>query len=206
MSHLRGAGQHARCRGSAHTDWPAHGSLVAWPLALDRPAPFGFGAFIITRRRRNEAEFDSYAHGYGAGYDACRMRKDSGRLLSPESVALIHTNAPPFSKQGVRFALRRNDHHRRFIPRSGLIRNIHADIPRDELVHAGRIGDLKGLVLATTTPLQRLRNIHHEAEAAWLWWVIACCAPRLRRHLLAAHTAWRKLKAAKSSYNDFAAR
>ena len=181
-------------------------SILPPPLALDRQAPFGFGAFMVTRRWRDEAEFASYAHGYGAGYEACRMREDIGRLLAPESMALIHRTAPPFSRQSVRLALRMNDHHRRFIPRSGLIRNIYADIPRDELVHAGRIGDLEGLALATTTPLQRLRHIHHEAQAAWLWWLIASCAPRLRRHLFAAHTAWRKLKAAKTSYNDAAAR
>jgi len=181
-------------------------SILPPPLALDRQAPFGFGAFIITRRWRDEAEFASYAHGYGAGYDPRRMREDIGGLLEPESMALIHTNAPPFSRQSVRFALRMNDYHPRFIPRSGLIRNIHADIPRDELIHAGRIGNLKGVALATTTPLQRLRHIHHEAEAAWLWWLMAGCAPRLRRPLLAAHTAWRKLKAAKIPHNDAAAR
>lgn len=70
------------------------------------------------------------------------------------------------------------------------------------LVHTARIGNLGRVVLATTTPLQRLRHNHHEAEAAWLWSLLAVCAPRVRKHLSAAHTACKRLEAAKSYFDD----
>ena len=64
-------------------------SILPPPLALDRPAPFGFGAFIVTRRWRDEAEFASYAHGYGAGYeyDHASTEAFSGQNYFPDELA-----------------------------------------------------------------------------------------------------------------------
>lgn len=171
-------------------------SLLLPPLTYENPAPFGFGAFIVDRRWRREAAFSSHAHGYGAGYDPGRMRADMAKLFTPDTTVLIHTCAPADARgQGAR-ATNISSRHLDVIPRSGLVRTIHAIIPHSELIHAARIGSLAQIPPAMPSPLQRLRHIRSEAEAAWLLWLFASSTKRLRRDLLAAHAAWRVLQGA----------
>lgn len=167
-------------------------SLQLPPLRHEPLAPFGFGAFIVIRRWRNEAAFASHAHGYGAGYEPRRMREDIGRLFTPDTTALIHTTAPAGSRQGQRQATRVTSSLLDFIPRSGLMRNIHVNIPHDQLVHASRIG---GRELSGPNPsvIQRLVQLRTETQAAWIFWLLVSCPPPVRRSLLASYLSWRAL-------------
>ena len=173
-------------------------SLQLPPLRHEPLAPFGFGAFIVTRRWRNEAAFASHAHGYGAGYEPRRMREDIGRLFTPDTTALIHTTVPAGLRQGLRQAARVTSSILGFIPRSGLMRNIHVNIPHDQLVHAARIG---GRQLPGPNPsvIQRLVRLRTEAQAAWVFWLLASCPPPVRRNLLASYLSWRALDRAASN-------
>lgn len=171
-------------------------SILPPPLALDRQAPFGFGAFIINRRWRDEAEFASYAHGYGAGYDPERMRSHIETLFTPETTALIHIAAPSFSRRHKLAPLPYSSSYSRYIPRCGLRRNIHAVIPHDQLVHGARVGGIS-IHGPNPTAIQRIGRLHTEAQATWLFWVIAACPPRMRRSVLAGYVAWTKLQKAK---------
>jgi|JRYH01.1.fsa_nt_gb hypothetical protein len=172
-------------------------SIQLPPQRFEPRKPFGFGAFTVARRWRDEAVFSSHAHGYGAGYDPDRMKEDIGKLFTPETTALIHTPAP--SEIRCRHAaIPLVSRHLAFIPRSGLVRNIRASITPDELVRAARIGSLEVAPPEARTPLQRLWHIRYEAEAAWLWWLLAGCGPRVRRNLFAAHAAWQGIRSARS--------
>ncbi|WP_422358189.1 hypothetical protein [Qipengyuania flava] len=167
-------------------------SILLPPLRHEPLAPFGFGAFIITPRWRNDAAFISHAHGYGAGYEPHRMREDIGRLFTPDTTALIHTTAPPGLGEGQRQAARITGRLLDFIPRSGLARNLRAHIPHDQLAHAARIG---GLDFSDSIPtaIQRLVRLRSETQAAWIFWLLASCPPPVRRNLLASYLAWRAL-------------
>lgn len=171
-------------------------SIFPPPLALDPRAPFGFGAFIITRRWRDEAEFTSNAQGYGAGYDPERMRSHIETLFTPETTALIHIPATPFSRRHELAPMPYSSSYSRYVPRCGLRRNIHAVIPHDQLVHAARIGGIS-IHGPNPTAIQRIARLHTEAQAAWLFWVIAARPPRIRRSVLAGYMAWTKLQKAK---------
>jgi len=171
-------------------------SILPPPLALDRPAPFGFGAFIVTRRCLNEAEFASHAHGYGAGYDPERMRRHIEALFTSETMALIHIAAPSFSRRHELTPLPYSSSYSKYVPRSGLKRNIHAVIPHDQLVHAAQIGGIS-IHGPNPTAIQRIARLSTEAQAAWLYWLIAACPPRIRRSVLAGYVAWTKLQKAK---------
>ena len=171
-------------------------SILPPPLALDPPAPFGFGAFIVTRRWRYEAEFASYAHGFGAGYDPERMRRQIEALFTPETTALIHIAAPSFARRHKLATLPYSFSYSKYVPRCGLKRNIHAVIPHDQLVHAARIGGIS-IYGSNPTAIQRIVRLPTEAQGAWLYWVIAACPPRIGRSVLAGYVAWTKLQKAK---------
>ena len=168
-------------------------SILSPPLALDRQAPYGFGAFIVTRRWRDEVEFASYAHGYGAGYDPERMRGHIEALFTPETMALIHIAAPSSSRRHKPAPLPYSSSYSKYVPRCGLKRNIHAVIPHDQLVNAARIG---GILIHGSNPtaIQRIVRLPTEAQAAWLYWMIAACPPRIRRSGLAGYVARTKLE------------
>ena len=172
-------------------------SLLLPPLSHEPLGPFGFGAFIITPRWRTDAAFAAHAHGYGAGYEPRRMREDIGRLFTPDTTALIHTTAPPGAGRGQCQATRVTGRLFDFIPRSGLARNIHANIPHDQLVHAARIGghDLSGTV---SSAIQRLVQLRTETQAAWVFWLLVSCPPPVRRNLLASYLSWKVLDQAAS--------
>ena len=172
-------------------------SLLLPPLPHEPLAPFGFGAFIITPRWRNDAAFAAHAHGYGAGYEPRRMREDIEMLFTPDTTGLILTTAPPGLGEGQRQATRVTGRPLDFIPRSGLLRNIHANIPHDQLVHAARIGghDLSGTV---SSAIQRLVQLRTETQAAWVFWLLVSCPPPVRRNLLASYLSWKALDQAAS--------
>lgn len=152
---------------------------------------------IVIPRWRNEAAFASHTHGYGAGYEPCRMSEDIGRLFTPDTTALIHTTAKASLRQGQRQATRVTSSLLDFIPRSGLMRNIHVNIPHDQLVHAARIG---GRELSGSNPsvIQRLVQLRTETQAAWIFWLLASCPSPIRRKLLASYLSWRALDQAAS--------
>jgi|TARA_R100000501_G_C2581107_1_gene84339 hypothetical protein len=170
-------------------------SLLSPPNSYEPRAPFGYGALIVSRRWRGEAAFSSHAHGYGAGYDPQRMRDAIRKLFTPESKALIHVPAPPHAPKYVTERMPFPAEYLDYVPRSGLVANIHARIPHDQLVDAARIGGLE-VYGSDPSPLQRIARIGTEAQAAWVCWMFGTCSPRMRRELLASHTAWRALERA----------
>jgi len=171
-------------------------SLLPPPNRSTAPAPFGYAALVVTRRARSEAAFTLHAHGYGAGYDPMRMRDDIRRLFTPDTKALIYAPAPPHQYVRDLAQISFPAVYLDLVPRSGLVSNIFATIPHDQLVDAANIG---GLTLSgpNPTPLQRIALIGAEAQAAWIFWLFRSCAPRLRRDLLAGHAAWRLLDQAR---------
>lgn len=171
-------------------------SLLLPPLRHEPAAPFGFGAFIVTRRWRNDAAFASHAHGYGAGYDPRRMRIDIGKLFTPDTRALIHVPAPSHSPAGKLGHVSLPSLFLAYVPRSGLAANINARIPHDQLVNAANIGGLQ-IYGPSPTPLQRIAHIGDGAQAAWIFWLLTSCSPHIRRGLLASFTAWRALEQAR---------
>ena len=166
------------------------------PLHQEPAAPFGFGAFIVTRRWRNDAAFATHAHGYGAGYDPRRMCIDIAKLFTPETKALIHVPAPSHSPAGKLGQMPIPSRFLAYVPRSGLAANINARIPHDQLVDAANIGDVQTCG-PSPTPLQRITRIGEEAQAAWIFWLLTSCSPHIRRGLLASFTAWRALEQAR---------
>jgi len=171
-------------------------SLALPPLHHEPAAPFGFGAFIITRRWRNDAAFASHAHGYGAGYDPRRMRVDIGKLFTPETKALIHVPVPSHSPAGKFGQMPLPSRFLAHVPRSGLAANIHARIPHDQLVNAANIGGVE-ICGPSASPLQRMGRFGDEAQAVWIFWLLTSCSPHIRRDLLASFTAWRALERAR---------
>lgn len=170
-------------------------SLLLPPRAYEPPAPFGFGAFIVTRSLASEATFTTRSHGFGAGYDPLRMRERIADLLTPDTRTLIHVGASQrvsapesIAKTSVRYL--------DFVPRVGLVTITRMIIPRGGLLAAAGIGNRVQLPASTETPIQRLRYIGLEAEAAWLWWLFAASSPARRRNLLAAYSAWSALQRA----------
>jgi hypothetical protein len=125
------------------------------------------------------------------------MREDIRRLFTPETTALIHTTAPAVLRQGQRQAKGVTSSLLVFIPRSGLARKIHVNIPHDQLVHAAQIG---GRELSGPNPsvIQRLVQLRTETQAAWIFWLLASCPPPVRRNLLASYLSWRALDQAAS--------
>lgn len=170
-------------------------SLLPPPNRFQPPAPYGYGALVVTWRGRGEAEFSSHAHGYGARYDPQRMRRDIGRLFTPETKALIHAPAPSHAPMYKLARMPFPSDYLDYVPRSGLADNIHAIVPYDQLMHSARIG---GLELSGPTPsaIHRIVRIRTEAQAAWIFWLLASCSPRIRRNLLASYSAWRALERA----------
>ena len=172
-------------------------SLLLPPRAYDPLAPFGFGAFIVTRGLASEATFSTGSHGFGAGYDPLRMRERIANLLTPDTRTLIHVGA----SQGAR-ALesieKTSARYLDFVPRVGLVTVTRMIIPRSGLMAAAGIGNIVQLPARTETPIQRLRYIGLEAETAWLWWLFAASSPARRRNLLAAYTAWSALQRAQA--------
>tara|TARA_R110002072_G_scaffold302681_3_gene487279 strand:+ start:125 stop:706 length:582 start_codon:yes stop_codon:yes gene_type:complete len=172
-------------------------ALLPPPNSYEPRAPFGYGVLIVTRRWRGEAEFSSHAHGYGAGYNPQGMRDDIRKLFTPETNALIHAPAPPHAPKHATRQVPFPAEYLDYIPRSGLVANVHARIPHDQLVDAARIGGLE-LSGPNPSPLQRIARIGTEAQAAWVFWMFASCSPRMRRELLASYAAWRAVERARN--------
>lgn len=136
------------------------------PLNSYEPrAPFGYGALIVTLRWRGEAAFPSHAHGYGAGYDPQRTREAIRKLFTPETKALIHLPTPPHAPKYVTKRVAFSAEYLDYVPRSGLVANVHARIPHDQLINVARIGGL-GVYGSDPSPLQRIARIGTEAQAA----------------------------------------
>lgn len=57
-------------------------SLLRPPHVFEPLRPFGFGAFVVARHNYNEARFSLHSHGYGAGYNPERMRRDIRALFT----------------------------------------------------------------------------------------------------------------------------
>ena len=172
-------------------------SLLLPPRAYDPPAPFGFGAFIVTRGLASEATFTTGSHGYGAGYDPLSMRERIGNLLTPDTRTLIHVGGSQ-SVNALETIEKTSVRYLDFVPRVGLVTITRMIIPRSGLMAAAGIGNRVQLPAGTETPIQRLRYIGREAEAAWLWWLFAASSPARRRNLLAAYSAWSALQRAQA--------
>lgn len=166
------------------------------PLASDPPAPFGFGAFIVTPRVRGEAGFERHAQGYAAGYPPRALRERLQGLFTPDTLALIYHRAPGFEDQQattrVPLQARMMDH----IPRSGLRTSLLVALPHHVFRHAGAMAGVQ-LPGRHSTPLGRLGYLGAEAQTAWIYWLFRHCAPSLRRHLLASYEAWQAIEKAK---------
>jgi hypothetical protein len=124
------------------------------------------------------------------------MRSDIRRLFTPDTKALIYAPAPLHLQVRDLAQIPFPEAYLDLVPRSGLVSNIFASIPHDQLVDAAHIG---GLTLSGPNPsaLQRIALIGAEAQAGWIFWLFRSCAPRLRRDLLAGHAAWRLLDQAR---------
>ena len=164
-------------------------SILPPPLPGKPPAPFGWGALMVTAGRRGEASFASKSHGYGAGYPPRRFQSDLRRLFRPDDAALLYLPVPEFNyyHRGGRLIMPRS--HRDLLPKTGS-RNVSVvAIPLHALEHAAA---LAGVILPGPfpTPLARLHRIGAEAQAAWVYWLWQRSASRLRNHLLASFAAW----------------
>ena len=171
-------------------------SLLPPPHAFAPLHPFGFGAFVIDRHGQDEAKFSLHSHGYGAGYEPQRIRRDISALFTPETQAVIYMPAPPHIR-GQRIAEAQfPSTFLDLVPRIGLLSNVFAVLPRDILAHSAGIADLK-LSAANPSPLQRIGQLGIEAQAAWVYWLFKSCSPHIRRRLLAGHTAWQAIERAR---------
>ena len=166
------------------------------PAASDPRAPFGFGAFIITARGRNEASFECHMHGYGAGYPPHAMCERLQGLFTPETLALIYHQAEDFGSQARRSRDPSRAEIMKSIPRSGLRTAQLAAIPHHILKHAGGVGGLQ-LSSRYSTPLGRLGYLGAEAQAVWVYWLFRRCTPSVRRQLLSSYQAWQVIEKAR---------
>lgn len=166
------------------------------PIASAPPAPFGFGAFVVTPRGRGEASFERHAHGYAAGYPPHAMRERLQSLFTPDTLALIYhqveDDAGQPSRRGDLFDAGIMEN----IPRSGLRTSLLVALPHHVFQHAGAMAGVQ-LPGRHPTPLGRLGYLGAEAQAAWTYWLFRRCAPSLRRHLLASYEAWQAIEKAK---------
>ena len=171
-------------------------SLLPPPHAFAPLHSFGFGAFVIARRGHDEAKFSLHSHGYGAGYEPQRIRRDISALFTPETQAVIYMPAPMHIR-GQRIAEAQfPSTFLDLVPRIGLLSNVFAVLPRDILAHAAGIAGLS-LSAANPSPLQRIGQLGIEAQAAWVYWLFKSCSPHVRRRLLAGHTAWQAIERAR---------
>ena len=173
-------------------------SLLPPPNALAHPAPFGYGAFVITGGRPGEAQFALFARGFGAGYDRARMRADLGALFHPETMALIYAPPPSNLRVTQLASMSFPNEYLDLVPRSGMRTNILAPAPRHLLANAASLVGLR-LADADPSPLGRVAQIGAEAQATWVYWLFKHCAPQLRRNLLASYAAWQQLEHARRS-------
>ena len=169
-------------------------SLLPPPNPFAPKAPFGFGAFVIDPKCRDEASFALHMHGYGAGHDPAPMRDAIRTLFDPDTMALIC--ALSRSPAGEHAQALFPDAYLDLVPRTGLRRNLFAPLPRHILASAGRVGGLD-LPEVEPTPLARLGQIGCEAQAAWIFWLQAYCPVNHRRKLLASYLAWQQLQRAR---------
>lgn len=117
-------------------------SLLPPPHAFEPLRPFGFGAFVITRLGPDGAKFSLHVHGYGAGYEPQRIRRDIRSLFTPETRSLTYMPAPPYV-HGQRFAKAKfPSTFLDLVPRVGLLSNVFAALPRDMLAHSAGIAGL----------------------------------------------------------------
>ena len=171
-------------------------SLLRPPHVFEPLRPFGFGAFDVARHNYNEARFSLHSHGYGAGYNPERMRRDIRALFTSESQGLVYMPAP-LHVRGRRMA--RAQFPPAFldlVPRVGLLSNVFAVVPHDILAHSAGIAGLS-LAGANPSPLQRVGQLGIEAQAAWVYWLFKSCSPNLRRSVLAGHSAWQAIERAR---------
>lgn len=170
-------------------------SLLPPPHAFEPLRPFGFGAFVIVRHSKDEAKFSLHSHGYAAGYELQRIRRDIRSLFTPETQALIYMPAPPHIRGQRIVEAQFPSTFLDLVPRVGLLSNVFAVLPRDILAHSAGIA---GLNLSTANPsqLQRVGQLGIEAQAAWVFWLFKSCSPHFRRRLLAGHIAWQAIERA----------
>lgn len=166
-------------------------SLLPPPNPFAPKAPFGFGAFVIDPKCRGEASFALKMCGYGAGHDPAPMRDAIRSLFNPETMSLICALSRSPASEHARAPF--PDAYLDLVPRTGLRRNLFAQLPRHILVSAGRVGGLD-LHEVEPTPLARLGQIGGEAQAAWIFWLQTYCPVNLRRKLLASYLAWQQLQ------------
>ena len=166
-------------------------SILPPPNPFSPKAPFGFGAFVIEPKCRDEASFALHMHGYGAGHDPAPMRAAIRTLFDPDTMALICSFSR--SHAGEFAPLQLPDTYLNIVPRTGLRNNLFAPLPRHILISAGRVGGLD-LPEFEPTPLARLTQIGCEAQAVWIFWLQAYCPVSLRRKLLASYLAWQQLQ------------
>lgn len=172
-------------------------SLLPPPTPGEAAHPFGFGAFVVTRRNRTEAAFALHVHGYGARYDPKRIQRDIEALFTPETKALIYAPAPPLADGSQESRLALPEGVLELVPRVGLQTNILIQAPHDVLAHAAKVGGVKA-PLIDPSPLQRIPRLADEAQAAWVYWLFKRCSPKLRRVMLANRAAWQIIEKAKS--------
>ncbi|MEL7691479.1 hypothetical protein [Citromicrobium bathyomarinum] len=171
-------------------------SLLPPPHAFEPLRPFGFGAFVITRLGPDEAKFSLHAHGYGAGYEPQRIRRDIRSLFTPETRSLICMPTPPHV-HGQRFAEAQfPSTFLDLVPHVGLLSNVFAVLSRDILAHSAGIAGLS-FSTANPSPLQRVGQLGIEAQAAWIYWLFKSCSSHVRRRLLAGHSAWQAIERAR---------
>ena len=171
-------------------------SLSLPPRAHERPRPFGFGALVVTQRPYGEAEFAAHSRGFAAGYSSTRMKEELNRLFDPDTMALVYLRTESHVRLSELRRTRFPADQLHWIPEVGQRTNLFVPGPRHLLKNAARIG---GIDLPETEPfaLGRLRHIGLEAQAAWLLWLMATGAPRLRRPLLASFMAWNRIERAR---------
>lgn len=172
-------------------------SLLPPPSPYEGKRPFGYGAFIVSRRSPAEANFSLKVHGFAAGYDPGRIRRDIRSLFTPETRALIYAPTPQLLRSHELARLTFPPAHLDLVPRSGLLSNIFVHLPHDILAHSARLAGV-ATPSPNPSPLQRISLLGDEAQAAWVYWLFKRCSPKLRRSLLASHAAWRMIEKAKS--------
>ncbi len=171
-------------------------TLLPPPHPFEPLRPFGFGALVIARYSRTEAQFSLRARGYGSGYEPKRIRRDIRTLFTPETKTLIYMPAPP-NMRGKRIAEAQfPSSFFDLVPRVGLLSNVFAVLPGDILAHSAGIAGLS-LSGANPSPLQRVGQLGIEAQAAWVYWLFKSFSPNLRRSLLAGHSAWQAIERAR---------
>lgn len=168
-------------------------SILPPPSPYEDARPFGYGAFIVSRRSPTEANFSLKVHGFAAGYDPGRIRRDIRTLFTPETRALIYAPTPQLLRSHELAKLPFPPAYLDLVPRSGLLSNILAHVPHDILAHSARLAGV-AIPSPNPSPLQRLGLLGDEAQAAWAFWLFKSWSPSLRRRVLASYASWEAIE------------